>query len=89
MKEVKKTISLDPGDSIEIDKVTLITNCGGIYPEEFLIDISEFCEDHDEEENHDYSIKFKRNNILVQIWAKQYEIISREKMKEILEELSK
>ena len=91
MKEVKNIISLEPGDSLEIDNVTLITNCGGPLPQDLKVEIKTYLEDDESEEdsNHNYSIKFKNNDVLVQVWAKSYEIISRAKMKEIVEELNK
>ena len=89
MTEIKKIIFLEPGDSLEIDNVTLITNCGGALPQDLKVEITTYLEDNESEEYSNYSIKFKRNDVLVQVWAKSYEIISRAKMKEIVEELSR
>lgn len=87
MKEEKKIIYLTPGDSIELDKNDLISNCDKDC-EKVEVEITDYYDDEDEEQPHRYNIKVNHKGVLVQYWASYYEFISKEKLKEIIEALS-
>lgn len=84
MKEENITILLENGDSLEVDMTTLLTNCSGLKNEIF---ITKRYDENDEEGKYTkYSIKYKQNGVLLQMWADSYEIIPLKKLKEIVEE---